>query len=75
MSGTAYDPAKTIDDPVELAIQIGGKLRGTVTVPRDSAADDVVAALADARVAPLAAGKTLKRAIVVKNKLVNLIFG
>jgi leucyl-tRNA synthetase len=75
-SWLAYDPAKTIDDTVELAIQVGGKLRGTVTVPRDSADDDVVAAaLADARVAPLAAGKTLKRAIVVKNKLVNLIFG
>ena len=71
----SYDPAKTLDDTVEMAVQVAGKLRSAVTLPRDSADDDVVAAaLADARVAALADGKEPKRAIVVKNKLVNLIF-
>ena len=69
-----YDPAKTLDNTVELAVQIAGKLRATLSLPRDTAEQEVIdAALALDRIAELAAGKTLKRAIVVPNKLVNLI--
>ena len=70
----AYDDAKTLDDELEIAVQVGGKLKGTVKVPYN-ADDDVVIATAtgDERIARLIDGKELVRTIVVKNKLVNLI--
>jgi leucyl-tRNA synthetase len=69
-----YDESKTLDDEREIAVQVGGKLKSTVTVPSD--ADDelvIAAALADEKIARLVEGKDLVRTIVVKNKLVNLI--
>ena len=70
----AYDESKTVEATKELAVQVNGKLRSTVTVPAD-AADDVVveAAKADAKVQKAMEGMELIRTIVVKNKLVNLI--
>ncbi len=69
-----YDESKTVESVKELAVQINGKLRSTVTVPAD-AEDDVVveAAKADAKVRKAMEGMALVRTIVVKNKLVNLI--
>ena len=55
-------------------IQIGGKLRGHVTVPAD--ADDKTmerAALSERRVMEALAGKTVRKVIVVKGRLVNII--
>ncbi|MDR0445536.1 MAG: leucine--tRNA ligase [Oscillospiraceae bacterium] len=69
-----YDAAKTIDDELEIAVQIGGKLKGTVRVPTDSPDEAVLAAvLADEKLARLTENRELVRTIVVKNKLVNLI--
>ncbi|MCL2030493.1 MAG: leucine--tRNA ligase [Oscillospiraceae bacterium] len=71
----SYDPAKTLDETVEMAVQVAGKLRSTVALPRGSAEADVIAAaLADARIAAIAQGREPKRSIVVPDKLVNLIF-
>ena len=57
-----------------MAVQVGGKLRSTVTVPMDSEQDAVVAAaLADAKVAKFTDGMDIVKVILVKNKLVNLI--
>jgi leucyl-tRNA synthetase len=70
-----FDPAKTIDDIVEIAVQVMGKLRATVAVPRGSEdADVIAAALALEKIASVSQGATPKRSIVVKDKLVNLIF-
>ena len=56
------------------AIQVGGKLRGTVVLPADSPDDVVVnAALADPKIAKMMEGMELVKSIVVKNKLVNLV--
>ena len=69
-----WDEAKTIDSTVEMAVQVLGKLRGTIRVPVDSDQDTVVAAaLAVEKVARFTEGKTLVKVIHVKNKLVNLI--
>ena len=71
----AYDESKTISAEVTLAVQVGGKLKTTVTVPLDSDQDTVVsAALADPKVARIADGMELMKTILVPNKLVNLIF-
>jgi len=70
-----YDEGKTVEQEVTLAVQVGGKLKATVTVPMDSEQDTVVAAaMTDAKVAKLSEGMELVKIILVKNKLVNLIF-
>ena len=69
-----YDEAKTVDATREMAVQVNGKLKTTITVPSDS--DDgviVEAACADEKVKRLMEGKQLVKTIVVKNKLINLI--
>ena len=63
-----------VDDEVEIAVQVNGKLRATITVPMDSGKEAVVAAaLADPKVQKFTEGKSLVKTILVKNKLVNLI--
>ncbi len=74
MDWPKYDEAKTIDSTVEMAVQVNGKLRGTVSVPVDSAEDVVVAAaMEQERVAKAVEGMQIFKTILVKNKLVNLI--
>ncbi len=69
-----YDEAKTVEAMKELAVQINGKLRSTVTVPADSEDAAVIAAAQeDPKVQKAMEGMELVRTIVVKNKLVNLI--
>lgn len=70
-----YDASKTVDSTVTLAVQVGGKLKTTIQVPTDSdEATVVAAALSDPKVAKLAEGMEIVKTILVKNKLVNLIF-
>ena len=69
-----YDESKTVASSVEMAVQVGGKLKGTITVPVDSEQDAVVAAAqANEKVAKALAGMQIVKVIHVKNKLVNLI--
>ena len=73
-SWPAYDEARTVEATRELAIQINGKVRSTLTAPADADDDSVVAlARGDAKVQKALETGELIRAIVVKNKLVNLI--
>ncbi|QNL45338.1 leucine--tRNA ligase [Oscillibacter hominis] len=74
MPWPTYDAAKTVAASVEMAVQVNGKLKGTVIVPTDSEEQDVVnAALAVERVAKAVENGTIVKTILVKNKLVNLI--
>ena len=69
-----YDLSKTIADEVTIAVQVGGKLKTTVTVPVDSTQDAVLAAVTqDAKIVKLMEGKEVVKTIHVPNKLVNLI--
>jgi leucyl-tRNA synthetase len=70
----AYDEAKTIDSTVEVAVQVNGKLRGTIMLPVDCPKDDAIAAaMADERVAAAIEGKTVVKQIAVPNKIVNIV--
>ena len=74
MSWPEYDEAKTVDATREMAVQVNGKLKTTITVPSDSEDSVIIdAACADEKVKRLMDGKQLVKTIVVKNKLVNLI--
>ncbi len=69
-----YDESKTVAKTVEMAIQVNGKMKGTVTMPADSEEADVVAAaLAVDKVKKATEGMQVVKTILVKNRLVNLI--
>ena len=74
MSWPAYDEAKTIDANVEMAVQVNGKLRGTINVPVDSDEQTVMEAVkAVEKVQKAIDGMNIVKTILVKNKLINLI--
>jgi len=70
----AADEAALRQDEIELVVQVNGKLRGSIRVP--AAADKQAieaAALADPAVQKFVAGSSVKRVVVVPNKLVNVV--
>ena len=70
-----YDAAKTVTATTQMAVQVGGKVRANIVVPTDSSDEEVVAAaLANEKIARMAEGMQLVKSIVVKGRLVNLIF-
>lgn len=74
MPWPTWDESKTVDSHVEMAVQVNGKLKGTVTVDMDSDEETVkAAALALDKVQKAADGMTVVKTILVKNKLINLI--
>ena len=69
-----YDESKTVAKTVEMAIQVNGKMKGTVTLPADSEEAAVVAAALEVdKVKKAAEGMKIVKTILVKNRLVNLI--
>lgn len=69
-----YDEAKTVEDTVEVAVQVNGKLKCTIKLPVDC--DKQVAidtALAEEKVRNAVEGKQMVKQIVVPGKIVNLV--
>jgi len=68
------DPAALIEDEVELVVQVNGKKRGEVRVPRDADRNAIESlVLADPAVQKHVAGQTIKKVVVVPGRLVNLV--
>ena len=67
-----YDPAKTVDDTVELPVQLNGKVRATIRVAKDADKDTILAEARGALGTSLD-GKTVIKEIVVPGKIVNLV--
>ncbi len=71
-----FDPDMLVEDQVEYPVQVNGKLRGHILVPAD--ADDAqvqAAAQANARVQAALEGRTVRKVIVVKGRLINIVAG
>ncbi len=69
-----YDEAKTVLSSVEVAVQVCGKLKGVVTMPKGADKETALElAKADERVAAAIEGKTIVKEIVVPDKIVNLV--
>jgi len=69
-----YDEAKTVENNVEIAVQINGKLRSTITVSKTISKDDAIAtAKSDAKIAEAIDGKTIVKEIFVPGKIVNIV--
>ena len=70
----AYDERLTSAGDVEIAVQVNGKLRSRLTVPRGMAEKDVMArVLADDAVKKFVDGQKVKKVIYVQDRLVNLV--
>lgn len=68
------DPALLIETTATIAVQVNGKLRATITIPRDMAAKEAeAAALANDNVQKAMEGKPAKKIIVVPNKIINVV--
>jgi leucyl-tRNA synthetase len=70
------DQAALERDSVTVAVQVDGKLRGTIELPVSATREDAErAALADPAVAKFLAGQTPRKLIVVPGKIVNIVVG
>ncbi len=69
-----WDEAKCEDKTVEIAVQVLGKLKGTIQVAADADKDSVLALVkSDERFTPFLDGKTVVKEIYVPGKIVNLV--
>ena len=69
-----FDPEKCRDDMVEIAVQVGGKVRGRAVIRTDSTREQMLeAAKALPEIAALIGGRQLVKEIAVPGKLVNLV--
>ncbi|MEA0564816.1 leucine--tRNA ligase [Lysinibacillus irui] len=69
-----YDETKLVDDEVEIAVQVAGKVRAKIVVAKDASKEDIEkVALADEKVQEYMAGKSLVKVIVIPGKLVNIV--
>ncbi len=70
----AFDPELLKADTVEIAVQVNGKLRGTVAVDAEASKDDMLAAAREEpNVARYLAEGTLRKEITVPGRLVNFV--
>ena len=68
-----YDEAKCVEQTIEIAVQVNGKVKARIKVPAAiENADAIAAAKAEPAVAEAIAGKTIAKEIYVKGKLVNI---
>ena len=69
-----YDEAKCVDETVEIAVQITGKVRVRINIPADATQKQAIeAAKADPTIAGLLEGKNVVKEIYVPGRLVNIV--
>ncbi|MCA9669587.1 MAG: leucine--tRNA ligase [Myxococcales bacterium] len=70
----SYDESKLASDTMEIVVQIKGKTRGKVTVAADASEDAIKdAALSDEKISKHVEGKTIRKVIYVKGRLINIV--
>ncbi|MBE0450542.1 MAG: leucine--tRNA ligase [Clostridia bacterium] len=69
-----YDPEKVIDSVVEMAVQINGKVRSTITLPIDATQEEAhELAMADEKIRVFTDGKQIVKEIFVPGKIFNIV--
>ncbi|MBR6526451.1 MAG: leucine--tRNA ligase [Lachnospiraceae bacterium] len=66
-----YDEAKTVEDTIEVAVQINGKMKATVTISKDASKEDAIAAGKEALGAKLTG--TIVKEIYVPGRIINIV--
>ena len=70
----SHDEAKTVDETVEIAVQVNGKMRAVIEIPTGCDKDTALtAARSDARLVPILAGAQIVKEIYVPNKIINFV--
>lgn len=70
----SYDEAKTVDETVEIAVQVNGKMRAVIEIPNGCDKDTALAAAReDARLAPILSDAQVVKEIYVPNKIINFV--
>ena len=73
-SWPTYDEAKTVDNEVEMVLQVNGKIKDKIVVSTDISKEELEkTALENEAVKELTAGKTVVKIITVPKKLVNIV--
>ncbi len=68
------DKSAMIKDSIELAVQVNSKVKTKITVSSNASDDEIKAvALSDSAVIPFTEGKEVKKVIVIKGRLVNIV--
>ena len=68
------EPSLLVDDRLTLPVQVNGKRRSEITVPKDMPPPEVEAlAMADTAVAAFLSDKSVKKVIVVPGRIVNIV--
>ncbi|MFA9353468.1 leucine--tRNA ligase [Pediococcus pentosaceus] len=71
-----YDESKLVEATVQVILQVNGKVRSKITVDKDIAKEELEKlALADAKIQQWTADKTVRKVIVIPNKIVNIVVG
>lgn len=69
-----YDPAKTVDATLEIAVQINGKVKSTIQVGADDSEEQLrEKALAEPKVAAALSGMNIVKVIVIRGRIVNIV--
>ena len=69
-----FDEEKTVEAVAEIAVQINGKMRGTIEMPKDAGKEEIQAqAMALENVKRQIEGKEIVKVIVVPNRLINIV--
>lgn len=69
-----YDESKCVDETVEIAVQVSGKVRARINISANATADEAIAAAKeDAAIAGLIDGKNIVKEIYVPGRLVNIV--
>ena len=70
----SFDPEVAKDEAIEIPVQVNGKLRAKVTLPRDASAAEIeAAALAAPQVLPYLQGVDVVKVVVARGRLVNIV--
>ena len=69
-----YDEKKCVDDTIEIAVQVNGRIKAKLNIAADAAQEDVLAAAkSDSKVAETIGGMTVVKEIYIKGRLVNIV--
>ncbi|MBU1020129.1 MAG: leucine--tRNA ligase, partial [Firmicutes bacterium] len=69
-----YDPAKTVETVLEMVVSVNGKVRDKIQITAETTEAEIIElAKSSERIQELIAGKTIRKVIVVPNKIVNIV--
>jgi leucyl-tRNA synthetase len=70
----SFDPKYLVEETLEMAVLVSGKVRGKITVSKDMSENDIRSlALGDAKIQEWTQGKSVKQVIVVPGRIVNIV--